>query len=176
MLAFFVLTACNSETHTDTKAAGVKNNIHQYKYPGKPQPPVDMKYKFTSAKSSGVGENIEIELTFTSKAMVEDLVVQLNTDSGLIMMNSSDQYSFGPQSKGDKSVLNLTVQPEAVGYYYIYISASLVDGGTRQSRSFNIPVNVGNVNAKQYMKPAGVVQEDSTGQKIISMPASPPKK
>lgn len=176
MISFLGLIACNSETQSNTKTINDSKSVLSNKYSGKPQPPVDMKYKITSSKKVTVGENITIELTFKTTKAVDDLIIQLTTDSGLIMMNSSNQYSFGPQSKGDKSNLDLIVQAEVDGYYYIYISASLVEGGSRQSRSFTIPVNVGNVDASKYMKPAGAVQEDSSGQKIISMPASQPKK
>lgn len=169
------ISACNSETHNNNKITNKTSFIPNNKYPGKPELPVDMKYKFTSSKKIAVGENIVIELTFKTKKIVDDLVIQLRSDSELVLMNSSNEYSFGPQAKGSKSVLDLTVQPSVNGYYYIYISASLDEGGIRQSRSFTIPLNVGNVDARKYMKPAGVIHEDSTGQKIISMPASQPK-
>lgn len=178
LLAMMVtgLFACNSETHNSNKITEKSSSKLTHKYPGKPQPPVNMKFKFTSTKSFAVGESTDIELTFKTRTVVDDLVIQLSADSGLTLMNSSNQYSLGPQQKGDKSVLDLTVNPDAEGYYYIYITATLVTGDIKQTRNFAIPMNVGNVDPTKHMKPAGIVQEDSTGQKIISMPASSPKK
>jgi len=174
-LSVFGFSACNSEATGTNKVIEKSSSAPISKYPGKPQPPVDMKYNFITKKSFAVGESVDIQLTFKSKMAVDGLDIQLSVDSGLTLLNSADHYSLGVQSKGDKSVLDLKVSPDADGYYYIYVTATLVTGGTRQSRSFTIPVNVGDVDTQKYMKPAGVVQEDPTGQKIISMPASKPR-
>lgn len=178
LLALIVvgIAACNSETTSSKQISEKSISDVAGKYPGKPHAPVDMVYKFTTNKTPMAGENVDIELTFKVKQAVNDLIINLSADSGLDIMNNSLQHSMGAKSISDQSVLNLTVTSGANGYYYAYITVILVFDGKRQSRNFAIPVNVGNIDPKQSMKPIGVLHEDATGQKIISMPASQPRK
>ena len=167
----FSLYACNSESYSSNKTT---SEVTTSKYPGKVHAPIDM--HFSTQKSYSAGENASIALTFKPGKSADNLEINIHTDDGLILMDTSNHFLMGAQNKNQKSNLVIIVNPERNGYFYINITATLVIGNVKESRIFAIPINVGNVDVQLHMKPAGIVQEDPTGQKIISMPASQPPK
>lgn len=72
------------------------------------------------------------------------------------------------QASFQSNTLMVTVIPENEGLFYINVSATLLNNGKQQTRSFAIPVYVGNVQTKPGING---VQQDSARGGIISMPA-----
>lgn len=146
-----------------------KKPPHNMKFPGKPHAPIEL--KFILPKGIAVGETMSLDLTVEAGRDADDLLVTLRADDGLLLLNNQQQFAFGQQRTGQKSDIKVTVMPEKEGMYYIYLSARLVLGADQQSRSFVIPVKVGNVDTRKSLKPAGVLQQEEGEAGIVSMPA-----
>jgi len=171
ILSVGLLTACDSGT-TRLAAQPHEHKVSKSNYvkssPGKPSAAVQMSY--TVNKNIAAGEDAEVTMTFTNTKDVDNLLINLKLNPGL---TSTDvlQHSFGVLPSGEASEIKLQINAENNGYYYIYVTATLVSDN-RQSRSFAIPVNVGNVDARKYLKSSGKVTVDSQGRRIVSMPAT----
>lgn len=148
---------------------GSKILPHSTKSPGKPHAPIEL--KFTLPKSITVGETMSLDVAVEAGQDADDLLVTLRTDDGLLLLNNQQQFAFGQQHTGQKSDIRVVVIPEKEGLYYIHLSARLVTGADQQSRSFVIPVKVGNVDIQKSLKPASVLQQEEGEAGIISMPA-----
>ena len=146
-----------------------KKPPHNMKFPGKPHAPIEL--KFILPKGIAVGETMSLDLTVEAGRDADDLLVTLRADDGLLLLNNQQQFAFGQQRTGQQSEIKVTVMPEKEGLYYIYLSARLVLGADQQSRSFVIPVKVGNVDIRKSLKPAGVLQQEEGEAGIVSMPA-----
>jgi len=171
ILVFSVfLMACESGSEIiipTTNAEATKDKFVS-KYPGKPHAAVEMRYAMK--KNIVAGEEVEVIITFTNTKNVDDLEVNFRLDAGLESVDVLQQYNFGVLASGQSSVVKLPLIATNNGLYYIYAVATLVDD-KRQSRSFAIPVNVGNVDAKKQLKQSGKVTTEPSGRRIITMPA-----
>jgi len=171
ILVFSVfLLACESGNeiiNPSTNAAPTKDKFIN-KYPGKSHAAVEMDYAMK--KNIVAGEEVEVIITFTNTKNVDYLEVNFRLDAGLESVDLLQQKNFGTLTTGQTSIVSLPIRAENNGLYYIYVVATLVDD-KRQSRSFAIPINVGNVNVKNYLKSKGNVKIDASGRRIISMPA-----
>lgn len=145
-----------------------KKPPHNMRFPGKPHAPIEL--KFILPKGIALGETMSLDLTVEAGRDADDLLVSLRADNGLLL-NNQQQFAFGQQRTGQQSDIKVTVMPEKEGLYYIYLSARLVLGADQQSRSFVIPVKVGNVDIRKSLKPAGVLQQEKGEAGIVSMPA-----
>jgi len=170
--AIVFMPACDSApSGHDISSDDYKKHM---KYPTKPQAPLDMKYYL--GKNVEVGEGLDVKMVFKTRQNVDDITIKYSIDTELAGEEQIHETSLGAQLRGQSSELILHLVPQQEGFYYIKVFATMSNNGIQQSRSFAIPVNVGNVNPKHYMKQMGNVKTDATGQKIISMPASQPKK
>lgn len=175
LVVVLVLSACNADKYAvgDVEGALHKNPV-QNKYPGKPHAPVYLKYAVP--KNIAVGDNLEIDLQFRSDIDADALHVKVNLqEDGLLVLNSMNQYAFGIQSKGQNNPLALSLQANANGLFYVHLTATLDNQGKTQSRSFSIPVKVGNVDMQKQLKHSGQLGKDSKGRPIIIMPAETPQ-
>lgn len=145
---------------------GDKKNISLFT--GKPASDVDMHYVVD--KNIVAGEDATLQLTFINKKDVDDLIVHFKFDNGLESKEHLQSYNFGILPQEQESVINLTVSAALDGIYYIYVTATLVTD-KKQSRSFAIPVNVGDVDVRKSLKTMGSIVTDPAGRRIISMPA-----
>lgn len=169
ILSTLLLTACESEQRLITRSVDLptKDKKSTLPYPSKPAAAIGMSY--TMEKNVEAGKPIEINIQLTNKVSVDDLLVSFKLDSGLTADSVLTQ-NFGVLPAGAESTINMRVIAANNGIYYINITATLVTD-KQQGRSFVIPVNVGNVDAKQSMKVNGNIETDSSGRKIIIMPA-----
>lgn len=159
--------AINSGQDHKVKSGNIKP------YPGKPHAAVEMHYKMK--KNIAAGETIDVTMTFINTKNVDDLEISYKLDDGLTSSEALHQYNFGVLAASEKSVVTLPITATNDGYYYIYVVATLIDD-KRQSRSFAIALNVGNVKAHKHIKSNGKVTIDSSGRRVISMPAQMKKK
>ena len=173
----FILAGCESGAKLTTNSvndeiAVSKNKTYSSKQsPGKSSAAIEMEY--TLDKNIVANKESEVIITFRTKKDVDNLLVNFKLDSGLVSTDAEQVFSFGVLASGEKSVVKLRVSAASNGYYYINVLATLVSNN-KQSRSFSIPINVGNVNAKNYLKSKGNVKIDASGRRIISMPAQMP--
>ncbi|MCW9014967.1 MAG: hypothetical protein OQL06_14440 [Gammaproteobacteria bacterium] len=170
IIAVASLTACKHDSASDVQIKEHSAMSQTGKYPGKPVAPIDINYAMS--KSAAVGETLEVEVQISTRKNVDDLKVVYTTPHQLESADMKMKHSFGSVNANEKQVVNISVIPQSKGMYYIKLLATLVVDGRSQSRSFAIPVNIGNVDPKAYMKsPTGEVIDNGSGRRIISMPA-----
>ena len=193
-LLFVTPLGCNAETNItnfDTKSVSKKivetkrsqplnhNSTH---YTGKPHAPINMRYKTRTKKSIKVGELLLYKIYFSASIDADELQVRYKTTSALLIQNPNQQIAFGSQRKAQNNLVELEVIPQQEGLFYIYLSATLHVDGQQQSRSFAIPVQVGeqieelNTKKSVNMKPGSqpVIRQQQAEPGIISMPALEP--
>ena len=171
ILVFAVfLVACKSGNEVVIPVSNMASNKNTFvkKYPGKPSAAVEMSY--TLSKNIVAGEQAEVALIFTNNQDVDNLLINLKLDTGLTSAEVIQQHSFGVLVAGQNSVIKIPVTAASNGFYYIHVTATLVTD-KNQSRSFAIPVNVGNVDAQKHLKPSRKVTIDPSGRRVITMPA-----
>ena len=171
-----VLLACNADTYAvGDEAAGLeKNNPAEHKYPGKPHAPVYLKYSVP--KNINAGDTLDIELQLRSDIDADELNLAVHVKDGDgMVLNSAGEYSFGVQQKGQHNPLTLSLQVTTDGLFYLNLSATLVNQDRSQSRSFTIPIKVGQVDVQKQLKQSGQLEHDSKGRPIIIMPAGEPR-
>jgi len=170
ILSALLLMGCESDKKLTTNTvnnSSIKNSSVK-QYPGKPHAAIEMSYSVD--KNLVAGKEIEITLTFVNTSDVDDLLINFKLDDGLVS-NDTLQHSFGALTVGNRSVITLRVTAASNDLYYINVLATLITD-RNQSRSFTIPINVGNVDARKKLKPMGKVIIDSSGRRIIKMPAT----
>jgi hypothetical protein len=171
MRIFFIslvasLMACNMSLAGNPSA--MSKGYGEYHPVGKPHAPVEMKYQLPTKLKSG--KAIEFTLNLMPTRDVESIAVLLRVDDGL-KLESASQAGYGATARNTKIDLPVSVVPQREGVFYIHVQVSVQVEGQVQSRSFAIPLNVGDVDAKQHLKSSGVVTEDASGERVISMPA-----
>ncbi len=149
------LMTCNAE------AASYKNTQQTIQL--KPHAPVYMTYNLPG--NVKVNKELTVRLSFKNKIDVDDLIIHFHTDNNLKLV-SEKQSSFGIQTSSQLNTMNVIVVPQNKGLFYINVSATLVNNGKHQSRSFAIPVYVGEQNQAKALP-----KKPSFGSGIISMPA-----
>lgn len=167
ILMMLGLQGCNDKqaaqnNHQDATATDQKAYV-------KPQAAIYLNY---NAPAMEVGVEAVIPVTITSGKKVDDLTIRYFVkDEAINLYNANTPVSFGPQDKDQLNQHELTLIPAAEGEYRIYLSATATKNAKSQSRSFVIPVRVGDLRHKTPAKPIGVIMQDETGSPIISMPA-----
>ena len=163
-LLFLTLTACNSDD--------AQKNMMYKPVSAKSYVPIHMYYTSNLKSAGQVGHDYEFRIKLTSGVAADSFVVSYSVKGDLILNNPDDSVDFNKQTKGQVNTLVVNVNPQQNGLFYIYLSATLYVDGRGHTRSFAIPVNVGEVNSKKQLKSPGVVIQDAdSNQKIISMPA-----
>jgi hypothetical protein len=99
------------------------------------------------------------------------MVVSVSADDSVLLLDYPQQRHLGVQKKNQQQKLVLLCQPQSAGMAYVTVVATLINNGQSQSRSFTLPVQTGEGDARKYLKSNGVVIEDATGERMISMPA-----
>lgn len=168
---FFILLAMSSMACNMSMAGNppeASKGQGDYHPVGKPHAPIEMTFQLPSKLKSG--QAIEFTFSLMPTQNVESLSMQVRVDDGLVLKTQT-QAGYGVMSKGAKAdhVVKLVAQRE--GLFYVHVQASVKVAGKIQSRSFVIPLNVGDVDARKYMKSSGNVTGDAGGERIISMPA-----
>ena len=165
------MSSFNSDSDSDENTDSVVKE-KQYKHETrtvKPHAPIYLNYQVSNMQ---VGIEANVSVSISSGKKVDDLTVSYFVkDDGINLYNAHTQMSFGVQQKNQLNTHVLTLMPEVDGEYMIFLTASTSKNGQMQSRSFIIPVIVGNARKQKALKPVGKITIDSTGTPIISMPA-----
>jgi len=164
-----------SATETTMKNATSKHSVTTVKHHpaeqsssySKPHAGIELNYK--RPKPLQVGESLELDLGFKVRAQAEQLWVVVNATDGL-QLNSLSQYEFDASMQKKH---NVTLQVDALqeGRMRLDVNATMLVDGKKQSRSFSIPVIVGDpANFKSGTTTApGYTVDKAHG--VISMPA-----
>ena len=171
-----IFIACESHSNlkNDTHAKGLKSEAavkHKKMikhFTGKPA--ADIKMNSAVEKDNEINTIINVDVNFTNEYDVDDLLLTFKLDKGL-QTDDSLSANFGILPAGTTSTVTLSVWATSEGLYYIHVVATLITD-KKQSRSFAVPVNIGNVDLKKGLKQMGEVIIDSTGRRIIKTPAT----
>jgi len=135
---------------------------------GKSSVPIEISYTVPAASSKGAQIPIIVQISVLADA--GSLSVKVVPESGLSLVPEGElTRSYGARSTGSTQSENLTVTSKQDGRFYLNVFATGTFGGRTLTQTTSIPVVVGTGTPAQ--KPAGRITTDSTGQKIISMPA-----
>lgn len=179
MVLFFIPSVSNAEGISHRQAPAKSNpvfvgsavaaNKHLgRRYSGKPHAPVELSYLLQ--KSIQTGESALLKIKLINTQDTDNFKAKLRLSKGLQSNNMQARYDFGVLAKNSSSQILVELSSDYPGLFYVYINAGSRNGGQYQSRSFSIPIKIGNVNAKTSLKPSGGrVFIDSTGARIISM-------
>lgn len=169
VMAFILCSGMSSPTEpeTDAEMSGTKQRtVEQTSSSSKPHAGVELNYKHP--ESIQLGEVIDLQLGFTVRAQAEQLSIKLRCDNGL-QLNTESQYEFDTTSEKQHTlIVQVTALQE--GRKHIDISATILVDGRYQSRSFTIPISVGDSSSFKIETsiPGYTVDKE---QGVVSMPA-----
>lgn len=132
---------------------------------GKPSAPISMSYKVLTA-SPQPGQEIEIELKFSSK-INSAIVVEANSSANkLTLLNANKSWQSALNKSGDRQALPVlkVIGPEA-GLFYFRLVANVVEDGKTMAKAFVIPVKVGD--SETEVESNGKIVTDEKGQRVI---------
>ena len=170
-IASLALAACGSDP--DPAAAAPKAAAKQTPPPaadptarmaqavgnGKPGAAVLIRYDFSSKPA--VGTPMELQIAFVPQAGVDALEIAVSSMDGVTL--SGPLTATFPDVVPSKPYMHtVSVLPDRAGVFYLTVVATTQIGNSSLSRTFAIPLSVGNVQPKQ--KP--VPQTDASGEAI----------
>ncbi len=163
------------ETAANAAAAFAKARAQQHQRElvsgvtmGKPGAPVDL--RFNIAARPAVGQALPITIELTPRAAISRLQVTVQGTDGIDLTAGTDIQPADRPPPDTAVVRSFTVTPKREGVFYIPVIAYVSDGGSSSSRSFAIPIIVGDAGAAVLaQKPATSV--DAGNQRIERLPA-----
>ena len=166
----FLMMGMSSPVDHDVQTSDVKQKIvHHGSNYAKPHAGIELQYKLP--KNIQADELIDIELVFTVRAQAEQLSVKVIYDDAL-QMNSQSEFAFDTTTHKKYST-SLSVMTLQEGRSLIDLSATILVNGKQQSRSFVIPLIIGDP-TKSKFNTERVRNSDYKVDKVhgvVSMPA-----
>ena len=170
VLVSFLMMGMSSPADDDIKASDVKHkSAHHRSNYSKPHAGIDLQYKLP--KNIQLGESIDIELVFTVRAQAEQLTIKIIHDDAL-QLKSHAEFEFDTTThKKNRTSLGVITLKE--GRSLIDLSATILVNGKHQSRSFTIPLIIGDPthskSNKRSMEGSDYKIDKTHG--VVSMPA-----
>lgn len=139
---------------------------------GYAKPHAGIELTFSQPKPVESGESFELQFTLRTSSNGDQLQLRISNDAGL-QLTSPDTYQFDTRKGMTHSIVSEFIALQD-GQYYVDLTASLHIDGKQQSRSFIIPVTVGDPasfksSAEEANSKRGYRLDDEQG--VISMPA-----
>lgn len=134
--------------------------------PGKPGAAVDLKYDFTAKPE--VGTPAEVKLALIPSAPADRLDIKITGMDGLTLAGALEK-SFDSPKSGEIYEHTFSLMPNQNGLYYASVTATMETAGSQMSRTFSIPLAVGDAQVNQ--KPQVAPKTDATGQNVQPMKA-----
>jgi hypothetical protein len=135
---------------------------------GKKVAPISISYE--PDLKAEIGEEIDIAITFETLSDVSDLKLKLAPSKGMDMIPETFEAEYGDRPGQFKFSEHVLVIPGKEGFLYLNVFVSGIFGKSRMVRSGAVPVKVGN-DPQKLLKSSGKLKTDTTGQRVISMPA-----
>lgn len=107
---------------------------------GKPGAPVSLTY--TMPSKVFLNNAIGVTLIFNSSSSNGSLGVSINADDGLRLISQAAQ-SFALRGRPISTIASVLAERNGLYYLNINVSQNSGDKGSRQSRSFAVPIQVG---------------------------------
>ena len=135
------------------------------------KPHANIKIAYQLPKSFAIDVPETIEFTVINGRDADEVKVNFTVDDGLILNTAISEIRFGPATSASRHSFEIQLTPQQNGLFYINLFASMLIDNRYQTRSFAIPVSVGEYDLKKQRPPVGVISEQADGQLIITMPA-----
>ena len=120
---------------------------------GKTAAAVDLKYNL--AARPALGQPFEVELVLLPRVAADTLEVQATGMPGLVVAGGADA-KFSQVVAGEKYAAKVLLQVAEPGLYYVGVTAKLVNKVQTDSRTFSVPVVVGQLPAVEKATPAAM--------------------
>jgi hypothetical protein len=178
-LASLALGACGSEPAPDAAAAASASKSAELAAAasndpvsrmaravgnGKPGAAVNIRYDFLAKPA--VGTPTELQVAFIPNAGVDAMDVVFSGMEGLTLAGPLSA-SFASVEPAKPYLHTVSVLPDYAGVFYLSVVVTTQIGNSNLSRTFSIPLAVGNVPARQKATP----QTDAAGEPIQPMKA-----
>ncbi len=149
-------------------------NVHaspdmNYHIQYKPHAPIDMTFEIEN-ENIEINQSIKIKLIFKNRIDVDDLIINLQTNSDLQLLGDKQQ-NFGMQPVNQSNIMNINAIIKKQGIVYINVLVTMLNDNQQQSRSFAVPVNVKSTDGLQATNLNRNINEIKAINGIISMPA-----
>jgi len=118
---------------------------------GKTAAAVDLKYNI--AARPALGQPFEVELVLLPRLPADTLEVQATGMPGLVVAGGAEA-KFDQVVAGEKYAAKVLLQVMEPGLYYVGVTAKLVNKVQTDSRTFSVPVVVGELPAVEKATPA----------------------
>lgn len=118
---------------------------------GKTAAAVDLKYNI--AARPALGQPFEVELVLLPRVAADTLEVQATGMPGLVVAGGAEA-KFDQVVAGEKYAAKVLLQVTEPGLYYVGVTAKLVNKVQTDSRTFSVPVVVGQLPAVEKPAPA----------------------
>ena len=162
MLIFFVVAIFSiAQVHA--------SKPHFDRVVGKPQAPVSIQYQLGEFQP---GTPAQVNLSIINGIDVDSMTVDSRLSNGLQSADMQSQYHYGVMAAKEISVISFSINAQYHGRFRIYITITINANGVSQSSSQVVPIVVGNASDMPLQrKTTGQLRRESTGQRIIAMPA-----
>ncbi len=149
-------------------APGMEASAAQQRIPGKPQAPVDIRYRFDNTPA--VGEPTSVTVYVTPLTDNEALSADYRTKGNISLRPGGSEWGIDELGR-DSMVYTLQVTPNTEGRAAVQVMATIQIAGTLQNRVVTIPVQTGEAGAKPVATYSGKVATTTAGQAVVSLPA-----
>jgi len=129
---------------------------------GKTAAAVDLKYDL--AARPGLGQPFEVELVFVPRMAADALEVQASGMPGLVVAGGADA-KFDQVVADERYAAKVLLQVTEPGVYYVGVTAKLINKVQTDSRTFSVPIVVGELPAVE--KPAPAVTGANSGGEAV---------
>ncbi len=136
--------------------------------PGKPQAPVDIRYRFDGKPA--VGQTTTVTVYVTPLTDNEALSAEYRAKGDIGLSRSGSTWGVDELGR-DSLIYTLEVTPGSEGPAVVQVMATIQIVGTLQSRVMSIPLGLGGADFKPVATYSGKVSLDGAGEAVVSMPA-----
>jgi hypothetical protein len=141
----------SNQAATATAKAAADDGLANAVAVGKTAAAVDLKYNI--AARPAIGQPFEVELVLLPRMAADALEVQATGMPGLVVAGGADA-KFDQVVAGEKYAAKVLLQVTEPGLYYVGVTAKLVNKVQTDSRTFSVPVVVGELPAVEKATPA----------------------
>ncbi len=159
LLLFSAGIACSKNSSKITEEGAM---VH-----GKTAAPISISYELAS--KADIGRETPVTIICKTLSDVDDLKLWITAGKGIDIVQDIEA-EYGVQSASFDFSEEVRVIPKQEGILYLNVFVSGTFGNSKMVRSSAVPINVGNIPQNQ-LKTSGKIKTESTGRKIISMPA-----
>jgi hypothetical protein len=137
---------------------------------GKPSAPITIAYTVIGTPVVGQPVNINLEVASLLGNRPVTLNYRINDARNLVFPQAQPQrVALGAPADAGRSAQQVTVIPQREGRLYLNVSAEVETDAGMMMKSMAIPIQVGS--APQQQETNGELQEEASGETVISMPA-----